>query len=396
MQLTSMKIALIAPRGAALDALRRVLQSADGALQLSAHAGGAALAARIAEQEQPDILLIGGEVDGAALRALEPLAMRHPGMAVMLLSANHSTEFLRESMRIGVREVLAEPASREALQEAIARVRQRAVAAPSRRARGRIVSFLGCKGGSGATFLATNMAYVLAEQEQKKVCVIDLNLHFGDAALYVTHRRSTATLADVTGAMHRLDGALLAASMVQVMPNLHLLPAPDAPEQALQVRPESIAPLLQLAAAEYDLVLIDAGRALESVTLCALDRSDLIYAVLQLDLPFLHDAKRMLHALSELGYGGDKLRLLVNRYEKGGTVTLDDALAALNCDNVDTVPNSFRAVAASVNEGVPICKLSARDPVARSLAGIARRLIGDEVKAPAPAVGWLRSVLSAH
>ena len=394
MQLTaSLKVAVLAPQGAALEHVRGLLQPADASLKVTAHPGGPALAARIADLEQPDVMVIAGERhDHAELRQLEPVTARHPTTAVMLASANHSTEFLRDAMRIGLREVLPQPVSREALLDAIGRVRQRVAGLPARKRRGKLIALIGCKGGSGVTFLASNLAYALADAEGKRVALIDLNLQSGDAALYLTQRRARCSVADVAREVHRLDSALLMSSMVQVTPTLHVLPAPESFEQAGQVSAESIRPLLQVATAEYDVVLVDAGRTLEPVTLRALDQADLVYAVLELDVPSLHDAKRLLQALSALGYGKDKLRLLVNRYEKGGRVTLEDAAAALRWQVDHTLPNSFRAVAASINEGVPILQLAGRDPVASGLRAIARALVG----APKPEAGrgWLRTVLS--
>ena len=388
---SSLKLAVLAPQSTMLEYLRGLLP-ADASLTVTAYTGDAALAARIADQESPDIMVIASERhDLAELRALEQVTARHPATAVMLMSANHSTEFLRDAMRIGLREVLPHPVNRDALLDAIARVRKRAAAQPRRR-RGKLIALIGCKGGIGVTFLAGNLAYALADGEGRKVALIDLNLQFGDAALYLTQRRAKCSVADVAREIHRLDSALLCSSMVQVTPTLHVLPAPEAPEQAAQVNAECITPLLQVATAEYDHVIVDAGRTLEPVTLRALDFADLVYVVLALDVPSLHDAKRMLQALSGLGYGKDKLRLVVNRYEKGGRVTLDDVAAALHWQVAHTLPNSFHAVSASINEGVPILQLAARDPVAGSLREIARSLAG--TPKPEPARGWLRTVLS--
>jgi pilus assembly protein CpaE len=207
----------------------------------------------------------------------------------------------------------------------------------------------------------------------------------------VTHRTPACNVADVADEVHRLDGALLAASMIQVLPGFHVLPAPEEPEQALRVRPDSIEPLLRVAAAEYDVVIVDAGRTLDDVTVRAMDQSDIVYAVLQLNLPFIRDAKRLLHALSALGYRKDKIKLLVNRFRKGGAITLEDVAGTLRHEIFRTVPNSFEAVAASVDQGVPIGKLFARDPVAKCLRELAALLV--EAK-KASAGGWLRSVLS--
>jgi pilus assembly protein CpaE len=390
--LVKLKVAILAPQRATLEHVRDLLEAWDSSLVLTLHPGGAPLAARIAEQEHPDVMLIEGERhDYTEFAVLEPLTARHPGTAVLLLSPNQSADFLRNAMRIGLRDVLPSPVSRDALHEAMGRVKQRASSVQEGRRRGKVLSFIGCKGGSGATFIATNVGYMLAELEHKKVAVIDLNFQFGDAALYVTHRTPSCTVADVADEVHRLDGALLASSMIQVLPNFHILPAPDEPEQALRVRPESIEPLLRVAAAEYDVVIIDAGRSLDDVTVRAMDQSDVVYAVLQLNLPFIRDAKRLMHALSALGYGKDKVKLLVNRFHKGGAITLEDLAETLRHEVFRTVPNSFDAVAASVNQGVPILKLSARDPVAKGLREMAGSLIEKKVESG----GWLRRLSRA-
>lgn len=381
-----LKIALVSPHPASLEVLKAMLEEWGGAPEISLHAGGMELAARAVAEAAPDVLLVEtARHDLAELAALELVTVRHPALAAILASPNHSADFLRQAMRIGVREVLPLPVPREALFEALGRVRQRAAPVPARR-RARILSFVGCKGGSGATFIATNVAHLLAEQEGKKVALIDLNFQFGDAALYVTHRVPARTLADVADEAHRLDASLLANSMLQVLPNFHILPAPEDPEQALRVRPESIDPLLEVAGSAYDVVIVDAGRTLDDVTVRAMDRSDTVYAVLQLNLPFLRDAKRLLRVLTSLGYGRDKVKLVVNRFHKRSTITLEDLQETLQHEVFRTLPNSFDAVTASVNQGVPIFKLASRDPVSRGL----REIAGTLVEAKKEAGGWRR------
>src|SRR5690606_12681881 len=153
--------------------------------------------------------------------------------------------------------------------------------------------FVPAKGGSGASFLATNLAYALAERG-KRVAVIDLNLHFGDAAMFLTEDRPMATLADVCRQIDRADGEFLRASMTQVAERLRVLPAPDAPEKALEVRPDAIDRILALARTQFDFVILDVGRAIESVGVKALDTCDAIYLVMQYTVPCIHDAKRLL------------------------------------------------------------------------------------------------------
>lgn len=390
--ITCMKISIVSPNKNTMESLRTLLHGWDGSLRLTVTAGGTELAGRVADQEHPDVLIVESvRHDEEELLPLERVTTRHPSMAVVMLSPNQSPEFLRHGMRIGLREILAAPVSKDALLEAIGRIQQRIAlsSAPSRK--GRILTFIGCKGGSGATFLSTNLGYALAEQEQKKVAFIDLNCQFGDASLYVSERSPASTLADVTRQVHRLDEAFLAASMIQVLPNYYVLAAPEQPEQALHIRPEQIDALLWVAASHYDVVVVDAGRVLDEVTVRAMDQSDTIFLVLQLTLPFVRDARRLLRAMGSLGYGKDKIKLLVNRNEKKGMITVEDVAQALRQEVFMSIPNSFGTVADSINQGIPILKLAPRDPVAKALREMACALV--DVKKDG---GWLRGLLAGR
>ncbi len=386
---TNLKIALVSPNKGTVDHVRSLLNGDCEALIVAP--GGVEQATRVAEQERPDVLIVeGASHDETDLGVLEVVTSRHPGMGVILLSPNQSADFFRKGMRIGLREILPMPVSRQALFETIGRIQQRSNGPAHSAGKGKILSFIGCKGGSGATFLATNLGYALATQAQTKVALIDMNCQFGDASLYLSERTPSSNLADVARHAHKLDAALLESSMLQVLPNLHVLAAPEEPEQALQIRAEHIDAVLWTAASHYDVVIIDAGRSLDDVTVRAMDLSDTVFAVLQLSLPYIRDAKRLLHAMSSLGYGKDKIKLVVNRFEKRAPLSLGEVAAALGREVFRTIPNSFASVSDSVNQGIPIAKLTARDPVARALHDMAGELAA--IKS-APSGGWLRSWL---
>src|SRR6185503_6268346 len=135
------------------------------------------------------------------------------------------------------------------------------------------------------TFLAANFAYAVAAHENKTVALLDLNCQFGDAAVYVSETPPTSNLADVAKQIHRLDGAFLESSMIKAWPNLHVLAAPEEPEEALQIRPEQIDALLWTAASHYDYVIVDVGRSVDGISIRAMDHSQIIFMVLQLNLP---------------------------------------------------------------------------------------------------------------
>jgi pilus assembly protein CpaE len=333
----------------------------------------------------PEVLVVAcaGEA-GAELAALERTAQAHPGVAFVLVCERQAPEFLLQAMRAGVREVLPAPATPAALAGAFARVRQRLGQAPLRH--GVVWALTSCKGGSGATFLAANLAHALSEQGAGRVALFDLNLQFGDALLCLSPQNPAATLIDVTRNIHRLDAALLAASMVQIGPRLSVLAAPEDPGQGREVKLEHIDALVKLARQQYDYVLLDVGSKLDATAIRALDHADAIHLVLQMALPYLRDGKRLLAAYRTLGYPDTKVKLLVNRAAKGREIGLAAIESTLGMPVDQVIPNQDEAVLAAVNHGVPIARSAPGCAVAKALALWAARLAG----APRPARGaWL-------
>lgn len=388
-----MKIAAVSKNQQLLEELRRILILEIGMIEVSITVGTILQAEAVADQNRSDILIIEATCDNLAeLASLEHINLRHPAMAIILLCPVQSPEFLIEAMRVGVREVISLPLSKSALMEVVARVQQRAVVVKPFK-KGTVLAFIGCKGGSGATFLATNLGYILAAAKGKKVALLDLNLQFGDASLFVSDNIPANTLADVAGSnASRLDAYFLASAMVQILPNFGVLAAPEDPSRATEVKPEAIEVLLNLAKTHYDFVILDVGRSLNAISVKALDHADLIFTVIQQTLPFIRDANRELHSLQALGYTKDKVRLILNRCEDVGDIRLGDVERTLGVKVFKTIPNSYLAVSASVNQGVPMMQISAHDPVTKALQAIAQELVGEEsVKRS----GWLRNLLHA-
>ena len=384
-----MKISIVSNNTRNLDELRRFVE-VDKTRDVQVITGGVDVLGPVADQHRPDMIIF--ETNGdlqSELGFISKLNLRHPTITLILLSPDQSSDTLLNAMRAGVREVLPSPVSRIALQTSISRIEEKLSHQGTRQLSGKVLSFIPCKGGSGSTFLATNLAYILASQENKNVLMIDLNLHFGDAALFISDQTPAVNLAEVSKQIMRMDASFLAASLIPILPNFGLLAAPEDPVQAMEVKPDHVESLLNLARNQYDYVILDIGRALDPVSIKALDMSDAIFPVMQLTLPFIRDAKRLLEVFRSLEYPHDKIKLLVNRYEKGGEIRLDDVERTLNTKVFKTLPNSFKSVAASVNQGIPISKLAHSNPVTKGLQELAH-LLTSEGEADS---GWWTSLL---
>ena len=365
-----MKIAIISPNKTHLQDMGRVLEAQAHTVLLLE--GGKSRMRAIAEQEQPDLMLVDGICcDPNELIQVEYVTTHHPKIAVILLCSSQTPEFLINSMRVGVREVLPSPVTPDALNAAISRIAAKFMGLRTKTP-GKILAFLPCKGGSGATFLATNLGYQLAETNS--VLLVDLNLQFGDALSFVHDGKPPSSLADVAHGINRLDASFLAASSVKISARYSILAAPEDPSTAMEIKPEHVDEILNLAATQYDFVLLDLSRTLDTLTLKALDHAYRIFPVLQAALPSIRHAHKLQTIFKSLGYPPEKIEWVVNRFEKTGDISLDSIQRTLGASRLRPIPNDYREVNTAVNQGHALAVLNRSSAVSKSLAEFALSL----------------------
>jgi pilus assembly protein CpaE len=324
------------------------------------------------------------------LAALAVLTSADPALQVLMFSPQRDADALLAAMRAGVREVLPSPPEAAEVQAALQRLGKRA---PAPRAPAHVIAFMSCKGGSGATFVATNVAWLLAAEHEKRTVLIDLDLQYGDASYFVSDQPAKANLADVTRQIDRLDARLLGASMVAVAPNFSLLAAPDDAEAALAITPQQLGRVLDVAAQGHEYVVLDLERMLDAVAVKALDRAELVFLVLEGMLPHVRDAKRLVRMLRSLGYPDGKLRLVVTREDRRGAISRQQIEAAVGLKVSYGVPDSPGEIAEAVNAGVPLPQLHPHGAAVRALRLIAQGLTGRKSSA---ARGWIGRLVGEH
>jgi pilus assembly protein CpaE len=375
-----MKIAIVSDKPEMLEEIRRLFHGHEHGAELSFHRrSGEKIPQGESDIDLPDLLVLDNTgSDHPDMGAVEDMTQHHPNLTVLMLCTARTEDVLLAAMRAGIREVLAWPGAKREFLGAVERARKWATVAGTHRPRSKLLAFVSCKGGSGATFLATNLGYALAAECHKKVLLIDLDLQYGDASFFLTDKESSMSVADVARQIERLDATFLASAAVELLPNFALLAAPEDAERSAGVTAAQIDRLLDVAAQNYDYVIVDLERSIDALAMKALDRADAIYLVMEGMLPFIRDAKRLLRSFRQLGYHGERVKVVVNRLEKDVDVPIKRVEKALGMPVHWTVPNDFANASASVNQGVPIAKLAPGSPVSRALRAYARDLAGTE------------------
>lgn len=333
----------------------------------------------------------------ADLQAIEAMTFAKPQMYVILITDNSDKQLLFSAMRAGVREVLTLPLADRALGDALQRCAVHQAKLQAQMSLGstqaKVVALLACKGGCGASFLATNLAYLMASEFSRTCALVDLDLQYGDASFYLGAGAAKNNISDLTHQIERLDAQLLLSCMHPVAPRLSLLAAPQDMETALSVTAMQLEKVLRLARQKHEVVVLDMHRAMDAVAIQALDMADVVYLVLDNTMPAVRDAKRQVKLFRSLGYADDKLRVLVNRYDSHGFVDLKSIEEAVGLPVVHTLPQQWAAVTESISLGQPLVKTHPQNPVVDALRQVAANLL--QTEAPKTKT-WLSRWVGVH
>jgi pilus assembly protein CpaE len=216
---------------------------------------------------------------------------------------------------------------------------------------GHVVTVLGSKGGCGATTLATNLAVELGAGGARSVCLVDLDLLYGDAAA-VLGLEPARTLADAVSS-GRLDRAALPSILTRVGSYFDFVAAPNGPGEAEAITPEVVGELIACLAMAYDHVVVDAPAQLTPNVLAALDSSDRHVLVALPDRPALRHLRLLLDMLDLLPYRDRARSIVVNHSDSTVGLDLADIERAVNQPVAGSLPSSWD-VRAAVNKGEPL------------------------------------------
>lgn len=328
-----------------------------------------------------DTVVIGPSIDQlSALQVAESLRVTRPTFGVILVRRRIDTTVLSEALRSGVREVV-EQRDLAGVHAAVRRSRELTsalrsgaghgaeAAAPTHR--GRVVTVFSAKGGCGKTTLSTNLAAALADGGRREVCLVDLDLAFGDVAialqLFPTH-----TIADAVALGDTLDFTGLQSLLTAHSPGLTCLVAPVDPGSASSIPAELVARILDLLRHHFDFVIIDTPPAFDDQVLAAFDISDIVALIATLDIPALKNLKLTLETLELLNYPRDRWRIILNRADSKVGLAASEVEKTLKASIASQIPSS-RDVPAAINRGVPIVLDEPKHPVSQAIRSFAER-----------------------
>jgi pilus assembly protein CpaE len=330
---------------------------------------------RLLEQHN-DVIIIDLDSDPEyALDLVESIGAGGPA-TVMVYSAKPDPEMLVRCMRAGAREFLTLPLELDILSESLARAGARkpvvrVVPIARKKTNGKLLVFMGAKGGAGVTTVACNFAVALAQEPNQKTLLIDLDLPFGDAALNLGIIAEFSTI-DALQQAERLDGSFLAKLLFEHDSGVSVLAAPGR-FQPYQPTNEAIDKLMAVAQQEFDNVVVDVGSRVDLTGSALFRDSTTIYLVTQAGIPELRNSNRLISQF--FSDGGAKLEVVINRHEtRLLSVSEKDITKALTRPAHWKIPNDYASVRRMQIEATPL--VQGDSAIARQIRQMAKAATG--------------------
>lgn len=337
----------------------------------------------LVETDEPvNVLVLSPEIkEPDALGLAEFVGRAAPMTAIVMVRDKSWNGLLPAAMRAGIRDVVDLTQGAEELRDAVERAilwaenlrSVRGTLAEKPAHRGMVVSVFSSKGGTGKTFLTTNLAAAIAEQSGKDTAVVDLDVDMGDVFSYFG-LEPTRQVMDLIGLGEGADREQVFASSTRVGDHLWAFGA--VPDPAMQPPAgEAIGKYLRTLRNNFDFVIVDASADYTDLALACFDLSDAICLVTGLDVVGVKHLSKALETLLTIGLPRERFRIVLNRADSKVGLDAGDVERVMKIE-VDTMVPSSRLVPMSLNKGRPVVLEEPSSEVSLSIRDLAKRFAG--------------------
>jgi pilus assembly protein CpaE len=126
---------------------------------------------------------------------------------------------------------------------------------------------------------------------------------------------------------------------------------------------------------------VDAGNQINSCTIAGLYAADSIFVVANPDVPSVRNAQRLVDRVRQLGVGGERVRVLLNRASEQGVIEPKQIETALGYAVHHSFPSDYKTVSTALNSGVPLA-LTENTEISAQFDSFTRQIISPEAQGP--------------
>jgi pilus assembly protein CpaE len=206
------------------------------------------------------------------------------------------------------------------------------------------------------------------------VCLVDLDLGFGDIAITL-QLFPARTIADAVALESDLDYTVLEPLLTPHRKGFSTLVAPVQPDAKDSIPASLISRVLALLKQNFDFVVVDTSPAFDEHVLQAFDETDELLLVTTLDVPTLKNVKIACETLDLLNFPKPRRHLVLNRADDKVGLAPEKVETTLDMKIAQAIPTSPE-VANATNAGDPITSSHPKHPVSLALSRLAESVSG--------------------
>ena len=257
----------------------------------------------------------------------------------------------------------------------------------------KIVALHSLRGGIGSSTIATNLAVGFTGLWDTPALLMDLALLAGQVALMLNSplKRTWADISRIKP--EELEINVLRSIVGKHDSRLEFIAAPTSPTEAEMLSGETLAAAIKVFRNTYDYIVADLPHDFSDVTIQALDSADLILLVVAPDLSSVRAAAAAMETYRQLGYGSDKVKLILNwTFPRHGLAKekIEMALSSPISLVIPFVPDKF---VSAINLGQPLLYDQPDEPISTLLEDFAFMLskeVHKKVRPAVPSAAWKR------
>lgn len=314
---------------------------------------------------------------------------------LFLTSARMTPDILLPALRAGAKEFFQQPINKDevvgAFDKILQKSRENNQPGEEDTRLGKIFSVIGAKGGVGTTTFAVNLAAaVQAQDKEKLVALVDMNILLGEVPLFLDLETNT-DWEEIGKNFSRMDASYLQSAMARHSSGVFVLPAPSKLDTETHLPSGFLFHLLRSMRKFFDYIIVDSGMYIDDASFKIFAESEAVYLVSILSLPCLINVRKLQESIITTGgVAKDKLHIIANRYEKKAQISISEAAKVIGGNISLTIPNNYSVAMSAINNGRTITDLAASSAIAKVYKNLAASIADTATVSPGGIFRWFR------
>jgi pilus assembly protein CpaE len=341
-------------------------------------------ASEFIEMKYIDVVLINSGMDDKGYEISEKLSMEYPELAIIILEDELEEETIHKAFFAGSKDIIIKPINPSNLIDSIYKANQitkkkavihkeSSVKSKKKSKLGQVITVFSTKGGVGRTFIATNLAIVLARRnKEERAVLVDLDLENGNIALAL-NILPRYTVSDIVDDIRNINQEDIESYLTPHESGLWVLPANSHPMMNEFINSEHIDIIIRILQNTFDYVIIDMpGRFCETVN-PAISSADYLLMIVTPEISAIRNIKAALISLNQLNYPKSKIKLVLNKAERN-EIKFKDIASILNYNIFAMLTADHRRAVSTMNMGIPFVVKNPHSGLSKDINNMVKKM----------------------